>query len=120
MGLISVVLSLKDADSSNMRLLKSPLLQGELSTLGWLPPWPAGKSAAPKPGFFLLQQEFLPLLPSLGLSLVMGGSFHPVLSFQSWVILPKIVVTWLCSWEEVSSMSAHSAILMRCPFLMLL
>ena len=29
------------------------------------------------------------------------------------MILPKIVVTWLCPWEEASSTSAHSAILTR-------
>ena len=42
-----------------------------------------------------------------------GGSFYPVSRFPSRVIFPKIVVTWLCSWEERSSEGAYAAILMR-------
>ena len=42
-----------------------------------------------------------------------GGSFYPVFSFLSRVIFPRIVVTWLCLQEEVSSGSAYAAILMR-------
>src|SRR3712207_8381172 len=39
--------------------------------------------------------------------------FRSVFSFLSSVIFPRTVVTWLGSWEEVSSESAYAAILMR-------
>ena len=45
------------------------------------------------------------------------GSFYSVFSFLSRVIFPKIVVTWLCSWEKMSSKSAYTAMLMRSKFL---
>ena len=53
-------------------LLRSSLLQGGLRTLGWLPPGQLRNSAAPEGGFFLLQLELLPLLPSQDCPLLWG------------------------------------------------
>ena len=44
-----------------------------------------------------------------------GHSLYAVFSSLSVVIFPKIVVTLLCLWEEMSSESASAAILMRSP-----
>ena len=44
-----------------------------------------------------------------------GGSFYPGFSSLSGVVFPRIVVTWLCVWEEVSSESAYAATLTRSP-----
>ena len=40
-----------------------------------------------------------------------GSSLYPVFSSHSGGIVPRIVVTWLCSWEKMSSESAYMAIL---------
>ena len=58
MGLISVVLSLKDAYIAKGPPLRSPLFQGGLHTLGWLLPGQLWSSMARKGGFFLSRRNF--------------------------------------------------------------
>ena len=44
-----------------------------------------------------------------------GGSFYPVFSSLSELIFPRIVITWLCPWEEMGSESAYTTFLTRAP-----
>ena len=68
-ALVSVVLCPKDVYSGNTPPLRSPAPPGKAVYLsiafGWL--W---SSTAHEGGFFLFRQEFLPLPPKSGLSLV--------------------------------------------------
>ena len=119
--LIEVVPSLKEADSGNGLTLRIPLFQGGLCTLGWLLPSHLWSSAACEGGFFFSPEGISASSASVRTVLCCGGSFYPVFSVLSRLIFPRIVVTSLCSWEEVSSESAYDAILTRSPdaFLMI-
>ena len=72
------------------------LLQGKLHTLGFLlacceAPWLV------KMAFF--SPEMSASSTSMRIVPCCRGSFYPVFSFFSGVVVPWIVVTWLCSWE---------------------
>ena len=64
-----------------------------------------------KAAFFLSRREFLPLLPQLGLSVVVEVPLIQFSVLSQGLIFPRVVVNWLCPWEEVSSESAYTAIL---------
>ena len=104
-----VVLNLKDAYSGDMPPLRTPLLQGRLHMLELLL---AGCEALNLTMVAFFSPEGISAA-SLSVRTVSwcGCSFYPVFSFVSRVIFPRLVVFWLCSWEEMSSESAYATIL---------
>ena len=112
----SVGLSLKDAYSS---IAPAPDLTSPERTayLRVAPAWPAEK---------LHCSQRWPFSSPTGISAssalvrtvpCCGDSFYPVFSFLSRVIFPKIVVTWLCLWEEMSSVCSRHHLDKISPFL---
>ena len=85
-----------------------PLVQGRLHTLRLL----LASCEVPQleGGFFPPERNFC-LFPSVGTTPCCGGSFYPVFSSLSGVVIPSAVVNLLCLWMEVSSESSYAAIL---------
>ena len=106
------MLSLKDAYGTNASPLRSPLLQGGLCNLGWLPPSWLWSSATCK-GRFFSPEGSSASSSSVRTVPCCEDSFYPVFTFLSGVIVPRMVVIWLCSKDKVSSESAYAAFLMR-------
>ena len=114
MTLISVVLSPKDAYSSNALPLRSPTPPGKAVYLRVAPGWPWSTAAC--------ERSFFPPQKGISASSVSGrtvpccrGSFYPVFSSLSGVTIHRAVVSLLCPWEEVSSESAYATILTPSP-----
>ena len=109
---ISVRLILKDAYSSiGPTLDLTPL--GKAAYLKVAPAWPAEKLRCSQRWLFSSAAGISASSTLVRTVPCCGGSLYPVFSSLSRIIIPKIVVTWLCSWEEKSSESVYPAILMR-------
>ena len=109
MPLVSIVLGPQYAHSGGAPRLRAPRLQGGLRTCELLPA--AVKLAACEGGVFPLRKGVSASSTPVRIVRCCRSSSHPVFSSVSGVIFPRVVVSWLCPREEVSSESAYAAIL---------
>ena len=105
----SVVLSPKAAYSGLALLLRSPTPPGKASYLGIAPGHEALQLDC---GFVLSSKEFLPFpLVTSQLCHFLWGSFYPVSSSLSGLVVPRVIVSLLCLQEEMSSEYIYATIL---------
>ena len=104
MTLVSLVLSPEAAYCCKALLLRSPTPPGKALYLKIAP------STMARMWLFPLQKGISASSTSVRTVPCCGGSFYPVFSSLSGVIVPRAVENWLCLWQEVSSESSYADI----------